>query len=93
MSLSELAELNCMSVPSFCKKFKERTGITLMQYINQAKVEKVKELLANRNLPLGKIAEEAGFSNENYMIRVFKKVTGQTIKDYRRSFSKKIVNY
>lgn len=85
LSLSEIAEFNCMSVPSFCKRFKEKTGITLIQYVNQIKVEKVKEQLFRDGLSLEKIAEKTGFSNENYMVRVFKKVTGQTIKDYRRS--------
>jgi len=59
-----------MSTASFCKKFKERTGITLIQYINFKKIEQVKIIL------WGKL--------QNYMVRVFKRVTGQTISDYRR---------
>lgn len=35
-------------------------------------------------LSLKELAEEAGFSNANYLIRVFKKVTGQTIGEYRK---------
>ncbi len=83
LSLSEIANMNCMSIPSFCRKFKERTGMTLVQYINQQKIERVKSYLNERNYSLGQIAELTGFSNENYMVRVFKKVTGQTVKDYR----------
>ncbi len=83
LSLGEMANMNCMSIPSFCKKFKERTGMTLVQYINQQKIEKVKVYLSDRRYSLGQIAEITGFTNENYMIRVFKKVTGQTVKDYR----------
>lgn len=86
LSLTELAALNCMSIPSFCKKFKERTGMTLVQYINQQKIERVKQLLVDHKYTLGQIAEIVGFSNENYMIRVFKKVTGQTVKDYRSDY-------
>lgn len=83
LSLSEIAAMNCMSIPSFCKKFKERTGMTLVQYINHQKIERVKIYLKDRRYSLGQIAEITGFTNENYMIRVFKKVTGQTVKDYR----------
>jgi len=83
ISLSELAELSCMSTASFCKKFKERTGMTLVQYVNQKKISKVKELLNNKNYTLSEIAERTGFCGENYMVRVFKKVTGQTIRDYK----------
>lgn len=84
ISLTEMAELNCMSTASFCKKFRERTGMTLIQYINQKKIEQVKIYLKHEEYTLGKIAELAGFSNENYMTRVFKKITGQTITDYKR---------
>ena len=83
LSLSEMANMNCMSIPTFCKKFKERTGMTLVQYINQQKIERVKIYLNDRRYSLGQIAEITGFSNENYMIRVFKKVTGHTVKDFR----------
>ena len=83
LSLSEMASMNCMSIPSFCKKFKERTGMTLVQYINHQKIERVKLYLKDRKYSLGQIAEITGFTNENYMIRVFKKVTGHTVKDYR----------
>jgi len=83
ISLSELAELSCMSTATFCKKFKERTGMTLIQYINQKKIGKVKELLNNKEYTLSEIAERTGFCGENYMLRVFKKHTGQTIRDYK----------
>lgn len=86
LSLSDIANMNCMSIPSFCKKFKERTGMTLVQYINQQKIERVKVYLKIHNYSLGQIADMTGFSNENYMIRVFKKVTGKTVKDYRSDY-------
>lgn len=84
LSLSDLAEKSCMSIPSFSRKFKERIGKTLIQYLNERRIEKAKILLENKNLSLEQVAEEAGFSNANYLIRVFKKVTGQTIGEYRK---------
>ena len=35
LTLPELAQMSCMSVPSFCKKFKEQTKMTVTQYINE----------------------------------------------------------
>lgn len=87
LSLADIATMNCMSIPSFCKKFKERTGKTFIQYVNEQKIARVKKYLMNRNYSLGEIAEMTGFSNENYMIRVFKKITGTTIKDYRNELN------
>lgn len=86
ISLTELADLSCMSVPSFCKKFKDRTGVTLIQYLNEKRIEKAMVFLKNRSYSLWQIAELTGFSNTNYFIRVFKKVTGQTVSEYRRQF-------
>jgi len=84
ITLAELAELSCMSVPSFCKKFKERTGMTLVQYMNELRIDKARILLKNQSYSLWQIAEMTGFSNTNYLVRVFKKVTGQTVSEYMR---------
>lgn len=86
LTLSELTELCCMSIPSFSKKFKERTGLTAVEYINERRIERAKALMKNQNYSLWQIAEMTGFSNANYLVRVFKKVTGQTASEYRRQY-------
>lgn len=83
IQLTELAEMGYMSVPTFSKKFKERTGVTLVQYLNERRIERAKTLLRNPNYSLEYIASATGFSNANYLIRVFKKVTGKTVSEYR----------
>ena len=83
LQLSELAEMGYMSVPTFGKRFKERTGMTLVQYLNERRIERAKVLLKNSSYSLEEIAAETGFSNANYLIRVFKKVTGRTVSEYR----------
>lgn len=86
LTLSELTEICCMSIPSFSKKFKERTGLTAVEYINERRIERAKALMKNQNYSLWQIAEMTGFSNANYLVRVFKKVTGQTASEYRRQY-------
>ena len=88
VSLECLAEQQNMSISAFCKKFKEKTSMTPVQYINRRRIEKVKEYLKNQEYTLAEIAEITGFSNENYMVRVFKKMTGKTISDYRKKVEK-----
>jgi len=83
IQLAHLAEMGYMSVPTFSKKFKERTGLTLVQYLNERRIERAKILLRNPNYSLEYIAGATGFSNANYLIRVFKKVTGKTVSEYR----------
>lgn len=84
MSLQELADMSYMSTSAFCKRFRQETGKTMVQYINEYKVESVKSLL-RENRTLEEIADKTGFLNVNYMIRVFKKVEGKTITEYRES--------
>ncbi len=84
MSLQELADMSYMSTSAFCKRFRQETGKTMVQYINEHKVESVKNLL-RENRTLEEIADKTGFLNVNYMIRVFKKIEGKTITEYRES--------
>lgn len=85
ISLTDVAQKSFMSVPHFCKKFKDYTGETFIKYINIRKVEKIKEYLEHRRHSLNEIASVMGFQNVNYMTRLFKKVTGLTIREYRKN--------
>lgn len=75
-----------MSVSTFCKKFKDRTGMTLVQYLNEHRIEKAKIYLRSSEYSLGEVSELTGFANTNYLVRVFKKITGQTVSEYRKKF-------
>lgn len=86
ISLNDLAEISCLSVSSFCKKFKDRTGMTLVQYMNVKRIEHAQVLLQDKNYSLWDVAEITGFRNANYLVRVFKKITGQTVSEYRKQF-------
>lgn len=57
--------------------FKEQVGTSLLEYINNTRIDKVKELL-NENYSISDIATMTGFRNSGSLIRVFKKVTGIT---------------
>ncbi len=64
--------------------FKKEKGITIIEYLNNIRVSKAKELLIEGAFTLEEIAEETGFTSYNYFSRVFKKVTSYTPKEYRR---------
>lgn len=83
ITLEEMSGLCCMSIPTFCRKLKEETGQTMTRYLNEKRIERAKALL-EENRPLCTIAEQTGFSNENYLSRVFKDVTGMKISEYRK---------
>ena len=67
-------------------KFKKHTGSTPIEYLNTLRIQHGKSLLANSELPVYKIAELCGFENVYYFSGCFKKRTGVSPTQYRKSF-------
>lgn len=58
--------------------FLNQEGISIHQYIKAQKIERVKELLLNRELNLSQIAYKLNYSSVAHLSSQFKKVTGVT---------------
>ncbi len=65
--------------------FSSVEGITLEQYIIRQKIEKVKELLFYDELNLSQIANRLGYSSVAHLSAQFKKVTGFTPSEMKKS--------
>ncbi|MGC1240027.1 MAG: AraC family transcriptional regulator [Chryseosolibacter sp.] len=65
--------------------FSSVEGITLEQYIIRQKIEKVKELLFYDELNLSEIADKLGYSSVAHLSGQFKKVTGFTPSELKKS--------
>ena len=65
--------------------FSSVEGITLEQYIIRQKIEKVKELLFYDELTLSEIAHKLGYSSVAHLSGQFKKVTGLTPSELKKS--------
>lgn len=65
--------------------FSSVEGITLEQYIIRQKIEKVKELLFYDELNLSEIAYRLGYSSVAHLSAQFKKVTGLTPSELKKS--------
>lgn len=70
---SDLANILNISTYHFCRTFKELSGKTSTEYINQIRLEKAIEYLSKENLNITEIALICGFENINYFSRLFKK--------------------
>ena len=73
----------------FCSIFKKETGLTFINYLNNYKIEKSKELLKNSNLSLLDISLSVGYNNQSYFSTVFKKITSQTPFEFREEIFQK----
>ena len=85
ISLAEIGEKFHMNPVYICQLFKKKMGVTLIYYINNLRIEKAKSLLLSTDLTAEQISEQVGIKNINYFFRLFKKSTGQTISQYRKS--------
>ena len=65
--------------------FSSVEGITLEQYIIRQKIEKVKELLFYDELSLSEIAHKLGYSSVAHLSAQFKKITGLTPSELKKS--------
>lgn len=86
--LEELAGLVNLNPQYFCRYFKENIGKTAVEYINEIRIEKAAEALAETDDKIITIAENTGFENVGYFIRRFKAQKGLTPSVYRRNSNK-----
>ena len=77
ISISRLAEISCLSESHFKYKFRRSLGVTPGNYINQKRIELIKQELT-RHTSLTTLSMEWGFSSSAYFSTVFKKYTGMS---------------
>lgn len=87
LTVKEIAHAVHLSKEYLSSKFHAEMGITLPAYISQQKIIGAKELLSCTDMTLVEIAEFLSFSSQSYFQAVFKRLTGQTPLEYRRTES------
>jgi two-component system response regulator YesN len=83
VTLKAVAALVAMDEAYFSGLFKKKTGVTLIHYVQQVRINRAKGLLEQTELAVGEVGERVGFPNTNYFIKIFKRWTGQTPSEYR----------
>lgn len=72
----ELSSIAHISTYYFCRIFKQITGRTATEYINEIRLKKSIELLKNDTMNITEISINCGFNDVNYFCRLFKKKYG-----------------
>jgi two-component system response regulator YesN len=81
--LDSLASACGVSSSYLGRYFKQQTGCSPMQYVDQLRMAEVKELLVNTQLNLNEILNQTGYIDKANFIRKFKKAEGVTPMKYR----------
>ena len=68
------------------RRFKIATGSTLIEHLQNLRVEGAKRLLEERELPVDEISFAVGYEDPSFFRRLFKRLTGLTPSQYRRMF-------
>ena len=65
-------------------KFRQLVGHTILEEIRRVRVQRVKQLLSDTDLPMPAVARRSGFSTPQRMSVVFRQATGLTPSAYRQ---------
>lgn len=90
IKLSEVAQRFDMSVRSFNRRFKNATGQSPLQYLQQIRIETAKDLLQTSNLSISEVAYKVGYQDMGHFTGLFKKLLATTPSDYRATVRAKL---
>ena len=68
------------------RRFKAATGATLIEYIQNLRIEEAKTLLETEQMPVDDISVAVSYEDASFFRRLFKRLTGLTPSQYRRMF-------
>ncbi|MDK1472578.1 helix-turn-helix domain-containing protein [Streptomyces sp. 549] len=86
LALAELAAQESMSVRTFTRRFREETGVSPQVWLTRQRVERARHLLETSDLPVDRVAADAGFGTGASLRQHFQAVLGVAPSAYRRTF-------
>jgi len=84
LSIRQLAQLAGMSQSRFKARFKSEVGIPPADYVMRQKIDHAKQLLRDHH-KVTAVAMQLGFTTSQYFATVFKRYTGKSPTEFRRS--------
>jgi len=91
-TISNMAASMGMSSTHFQRIYKAEFGISCMEDVITARIEKAKWLLQHTELHVQEIADKCGYHHLNHFMRQFKKRIGITAMQYRKDTTAQYIN-
>ena len=85
ITIKRLSEITNMSISHLSKIFKSETKQTISEYIAKKRCEKAASFLKNTDYAIQDISSFVGYQDNNYFVKVFKKIYGITPSSYRKN--------
>ncbi|MEW4371545.1 response regulator transcription factor [Paenibacillus kandeliae] len=83
LKASEVAAWLKITPGYFSYIFKQGTGQSFTEYMNELRIQEAKKLLSTTPYKIFEIADQVGYREYKYFVSIFKQVTGMTPKEYR----------
>lgn len=87
--IADLAKQVNLNEQYFCRLFKKAIGRSPMEYINEYRIMQTRRLLEESGLSVTEICLECGYNNLGNFLREFRKYTGTTPAQYRKTHAEK----
>jgi len=88
IELVKVAEIANLHPSAFCRFFKEKSGKSLSEFVNDMRVSYTCRLIIEGKMSISQIGYESGFNNLSNFNRTFKKHTGFSPSQYFQEFHK-----
>ncbi|GGG79167.1 helix-turn-helix domain-containing protein [Paenibacillus radicis (ex Gao et al. 2016)] len=76
ISLEEVAAHLHLNPSYFSRLFKKETGQNFIEYVTRSKMEKARELLNGSDRTMEQVAQQLGYENRSYFVKLFKEHYG-----------------
>lgn len=86
LTVTRLAEEMLVSRSTLERRFRDFFGCSPAQEIHRVRIERAKQLLRETAWPIATISEKTGFASPENFVRFFRRLVGQTPRQYRNSF-------
>jgi AraC-like DNA-binding protein len=83
LALAEMVAITQLSRATFCREFKNYTDRTFVQFLNEVRIDAVRQQLLRTDDSVSDIAFAAGFDNLSHFNRIFRRLTGISPREYR----------
>jgi YesN/AraC family two-component response regulator len=84
LTLNYLASKIHINSAYLSRKFHEEVGMGFSEYLNEFRLKQAqKMLIESPDLSISAISEKCGFNSQHYFSQIFRKMTGQSPRDYR----------